>query len=70
MLDKKHNLKIRKKAKISKRDFKEKTRQETKERETISEKKVAIEYFDVVLFMKLKQRRKKMKEREKDKEQK
>ena len=41
MLNKKHNLKSGK-AKIRKRDWKEKTRQETKKKEKIDEKKVAI----------------------------
>ena len=43
-------------------------RQKTKKRENIDEEKLAIEYFDVVPFMKEKQRRKKTKERDKNKE--
>ena len=39
MLNKKHNSKSGKKTKIRKRDFKEKTRQETKTREHIDEQK-------------------------------
>ena len=48
--------------------MKEKQREETKKRENIDEEKPAIEYFDVVPFMKQKQRRKKRKERDKNKE--
>ena len=50
--------------------MKGKARQETKKGETFDEKKIAIECFDVVPFMKQKQRRKKRKEREKNKESK
>ena len=55
------------KTKIRKRDFKEKTRQDTKKIHRIDEN-FAIEYFDDVSFMKQKQRRQKKKEREKNKE--
>ena len=41
------------------------TRQETKKEKILMKKNVAIESFDVVPFMKQKQRRKKRKEREK-----
>ena len=53
---------------IRKRDFNEKIRQKTNKRENINEENFIIEYFDVVLFMKQKQRRKKRKERDKNKE--
>ena len=53
---------MRKNAKIRERHFKEKTRQETKKRERrLIKENFVIEYFDVVLFMKQKQRRKKRK---------
>ena len=65
MLNKEHILKSGK-TKIRKRDFKEITRQETNRR--IDEKNFVIEYFDVVLFMKQNQRRKKNKERDTKKE--
>ena len=59
MLNKKHNQN-QENTKIRKRDFKEKTRQETKQLHRIDKKKkniFAIESFDVVIFMKQKQRR-------------
>ena len=68
MLNKKHNLKWGN-SKDKKKELETKKRQETKKRENISEKKkLAIEYFDVVPFMKEKQRRKKNKERDRNKE--
>ena len=68
MFNKKHNLKSGK-AKIRKRDFKEKTRQETpQKRKDWWQTSFVIEYFDVVLFMKQKQVRKKNKETDKNKE--
>ena len=66
MLNKKHTLKPGKN--IRKRDFKEKTRQQTKKEKILMKKNFVIEYVDVVLFMKQKQRRKKRKERDKNKE--
>ena len=67
MLNKKHNLKWGK-TKIRKRNLKEK-RQETKKRENIDEEKnLQLNFFDVVPFMKEKQRRKKKKERDKNNE--
>ena len=51
-------LKIRK-TKIGKKDFEEKTRQETKIEKILMKENFVIEYFDVVLIMKQKQRRKK-----------
>ena len=65
-VEQKHNLTSRK-AKIRK-GIKEKTRQETPKREGIDKKHIVIEYFDVVLFVKQKQRRQKNKERDKNKE--
>ena len=68
MLNKKHNLKSGN-SKDTKKGFERQTRQETREKEKIlMKKKCAIEYFDVVPFMKQKQRRKKRKERDKNKE--
>ena len=61
----KTQLKIRK-TKIGKKDFEEKTRQETKIKKIWMKENFVIEYFDVVLFMKQKQRRKK---RQKNKNQ-
>ena len=54
----KTQLKIRK-TKIGKKDFEEKTRQETKIEKILMKENFVIEYFDVVLIMKQKQRRKK-----------
>ena len=54
----KHNLNHQE-GKDKKRDFKEKTRQETKKEKRLMKENFVIEYFDVVLFMKQKQRRKK-----------
>ena len=48
--------------------MKEKQDKKPQKREKIDEEKCAIEYFDVVPFMKQKQRRKKRKERDKNKE--
>ena len=64
-VEQKHNLKSAKKIKIRQRDFKEKRRQETKEEKRLMKENFVIEYFDVVLFLKQKQRRKKRKERDK-----
>ena len=50
--------------------MKEKKRGNPQKRENIDEEKLAIEYFDVVPFMKQKQRRKKRKERDKRRNQK
>ena len=68
MLNKKHNLKSRK-SKDKKKGFerKSKTGNQTTEK-ILMKKNFAIEYFDVVPFMKQKQRRKIMKERDKNKE--
>ena len=69
MLNKKQKLKIRKKTKIRKGDLKEKRREETNKNEKgLMKQNFVIEYFDVVLFMKQKQRRNKKKERDKNKE--
>ena len=65
MLNKKHNLKSGN-SKDKRKGFETKNKKETKTRERISGKKIAIEYFDVVLFMKQKQRRKEIKERDKN----
>ena len=70
MLNRKHNLKSGK-SKDKKKGFEtEKQDRKPKERENISGKNIAIEYFDVFLFMKQKQWRKKRKERDKNKKQK
>ena len=66
MLNKKHNLKSGN-SKDKRKGFETKNKKETKKRERISGKN-AIEYFDVVLFMKQKQRRKERKERDKNQE--
>ena len=63
MLNKKHNL-ISAKKKIRERDSKEKDRKPNKKRKNNDEKKVAIECFDVVPFMKQKQRRKTSREKQ------
>ena len=67
-VEQKHNSKSGKKAKIRERNFKEKTRQETQKEKGVMKKHFAIQYFDVVPFMKQKQRRQKNKERDKNKE--
>ena len=67
MLNKKHNLKSGN-SKDKRKGFATKNKKETKKRERISGKKNAIEYFDVVLFMKQKQRRKERKDRDKNQE--
>ena len=67
MLNKKHNLN-QEIAKIRKGDLKEKSEETKKQEKILMKKKLAIEYFDVVPFMKQKQRRKKRKERDKNKE--
>ena len=69
MLNKKHNLKSGN-SKDKKRDLKEKQDRKPQKRKNIDQEKIAIEYFDVVPFMKQKQRRKKRKERDKNKNQK
>ena len=69
MLNKKQNLKSGTKAKIRKGDLKEKRREETNKNEKgLMNKNFVIEYFDVVLFMKQKQRRNQKKERDKKQE--
>ena len=69
MLNRKHNLKSGK-SKDKKKWFEtEKQDRKPKEREIFQEK-IAIEYFDVFVFMKQKQWRKKRKERDKNKKQK
>ena len=68
MLNKKPNLKSGKKTKIRKGDLKEKRREETNQNEKgLMNKNFVIEYFDVVLVMKQKQRRNQKKERDKNK---
>ena len=69
-VEQKHNLNSRKSKEKKKGFQRENKTGNQKQEKRFQEKTVAIEYFDVVLFMKQKQRRKKMKEREKDKEQK
>ena len=65
-VEQKHNLKSGN-SKDKRKGFETKNKKETKKRERISGK-IAIEYFDVVLFMKQKQRRKERKERDKNQE--
>ena len=68
MLNKKHNLKAgHSKDKRKGFETKRKTGNQTKEN-ILMKNHFAIEYFDVVPFMKQKQRRKKRKERDKNKE--
>ena len=71
MMNKKHNLKSGN-SKDKKRDSKEQKRQEPKQKRNIDPKKLQLNVFDVVPFVKQKQkqRRKKRKEREKNKESK
>ena len=69
MMNKKHNLKSGK-AKIRKRDSKEKKTGNQRKEKRLIQKKLQLNVFDVVPFMKQKQRRKKRKEREKNKESK
>ena len=64
MLNKKHNLKSGN-SKDKRKGFETKTRKKPKQEKGFQGKN-AIEYFDVVLFMKQKQRRKEMKERDKN----
>ena len=67
MSQKKQNLKAGKKTKIRKGDLKEKRREETNKNEKgVMNNNFVIEYFDVVPFMKQKQRRSKKKERDKN----
>ena len=66
----KHNFKSATKNKDKKKGFKEKRRQETKKEKILMKENFVIEYSDVVLFMKQKQRRKKRKERDKTRKQK
>ena len=54
------------KSKIRKRDFKEKTRQETKKDAGLMKTNFAIEYFDVVLFHETKAREDRKRKREKE----
>ena len=61
MLNKKHNLKSGK-SKDKKKGFQTENNTENPKKEKILQEKIAIEYFDVVLFMKQKQRRKGKKE--------
>ena len=70
MLNKKHNSKSGN-SKDKKKGFerKNKTENQTKEK-ILMKKKCAIEYFDVVLFMKQKQRRKKNEKETKTRNQK
>ena len=67
MLNKKHNLK-QEKAKIRKRDVKEKTRQETPQKKGLMKINFVIEYFDVVPFMNKSKQRRQKKRRDKNKE--
>ena len=67
MLNKNITENREKKTRTTKTDFKEKTRQTTKHK-GLMKKSSAIESFDVVPFMKQKQRIQKKKEREKNKE--
>ena len=60
MLNKKHNLKWGK-CKDKKKGFQRENKQETKKEEILMKENFVIEYFDVVLFMKQKQRRNKRK---------
>ena len=70
MLNKKHNLKSGN-SKDTKKGFERKNKTGNHKKEKILIKiTIAIEYVDVVPFMKQKQRRKKMKERDKNKNQK
>ena len=62
-VEQKHNFKISKNNKDKRRDLNEKARQETKEKEKTLMKTIAITCFDVIPFMKQKQRRNKRKER-------
>ena len=65
-VEQKTKLKSEKKAKIRKGDLKEKRREETNKIEKgLMNKNFVIEYFDVVPFMKQKQRRNQKKERDK-----
>ena len=66
MLNKKHNLKSAN-SKDKKKELERKKTGNQKDK-LLMKKKLAIEFFDVVPFMKEKQRRKKKKEREKNKE--
>ena len=66
-VEEKHNLKSGSN-KDKEKGFETKTRQETRTREKLMKKNVAIEYFDGVPFMKQKQRRKTRKEKDKSKE--
>ena len=69
MLNKKHNLKSGKKNnKDEKGISKRKEDRKPKKDKQLTKENFVVEYFDVVLFMKQKQRRKKRKERDKNKE--
>ena len=67
MLNKKHNLKWGN-SKDKKKELETKKGRKLKKEKRFQKKKLAIEYFDVVPFMKEKQRRKKNKERDRNKE--
>ena len=67
MLNKKHNLKWGN-SKDKKKELERKKDRKPKKEKLLMKKKLAIEFFDVVPFMKEKQRRKKKKERDKNKE--
>ena len=54
MLNRKHNLKSGK-SKDKKRDLKQKSKTGNQKKENLFQEKIAIEYFDVFLFMKQKQ---------------
>ena len=66
-VEQKHNLKSGN-SKDKKKGFETKKDRKPKKEKRLMKKNVAIEYFDVVPFMKQKQRRKKRKERDKNKE--
>ena len=69
MLNRKHNLKLGN-SKDKKKGLERKEDRKPKKEKRLMKKNFAIEYFDVVPFMKQKQRRKKRKERDKNKKQK
>ena len=66
-VEQKHNLKSGN-SKDKKKGFETKKTENKKREKRLMKKNVAMEYFDVVPFMKQKQRRKKRKERDKNKE--
>ena len=67
-VEEKHNLKSAKKSKDKKKGFQREKKTGNQKREILMKENFVIEYFDVVLFMRQKQRRKKRKERDKNKE--